>query len=207
MILVDMAPTEHRAATPPRGTRSRYGIAQIEPPQPIFSLSGPLQINSLRSLLRCCASRSDAFSLLLTDYIDSSIACTIFCRPLPTVAICSWHMTGTWTVPNILGSFSSRVTRQPCPYAGPLPILCVMEITLTPAQRAWLEAKVSSGEFASLQEAASAAITEGMATEIDDLAWAKPYVDRAREDVRRGDVLTLQEHRARMAARLNSHEG
>ena len=82
-----------------------------------------------------------------------------------------------------------------------------MEITLTPAQRAWLEAKVSSGEFASLQEAASAAITEGMATEIDDLAWAKPYVDRAREDVRPGDVLTLQEHRARMAARLNSHEG
>jgi antitoxin ParD1/3/4 len=82
-----------------------------------------------------------------------------------------------------------------------------MEISLSPAQRAWLEAKVSSGEFASLQEAASAAITESMATEIDDLAWAKPYVDRAREDVRRGDVLTLDEHRARMAARLGNPEG
>lgn len=78
-----------------------------------------------------------------------------------------------------------------------------MEISLTPAQRAWLEAKVADGEFASLQEAASAAITESMAIEIDDLAWAKPYVDRAREDVLNGDVLTLEEHRLRMAARLD----
>jgi antitoxin ParD1/3/4 len=77
-----------------------------------------------------------------------------------------------------------------------------MEILLTSAQRAWLEAKVAAGEFASLEEAASAAITEGMAAEVDDLAWTKPYVERAREDVRRGDVLTLDEHRARMAARL-----
>jgi antitoxin ParD1/3/4 len=81
-----------------------------------------------------------------------------------------------------------------------------MEISLTSAQRAWLEAKVAKGEFPSLQDAASAAITESMAMEIDDLAWAKPYVDRAREDVARGDVLTLDEHRARMTARLDGHK-
>ena len=86
-------------------------------------------------------------------------------------------------------------------------MLLAMEISLTSAERAWLEAKVSSGEYLSIREAASAAVTESMAAEIDDLAWAKPYVERAREDVRRGAVLTLKEHRACMAARLSNHEG
>lgn len=102
----------------------------------------------------------------------------------------------------MMGMFSSdRVPSVP-----PLTYSVAMEIDLTPAQRAWLEAKVSKGEFASLQEAASAAITESMAMDIDDLVWAKPYVDRAREDVKRGDVLTLEEHRGRMAARLDGHK-
>jgi antitoxin ParD1/3/4 len=35
-----------------------------------------------------------------------------------------------------------------------------------------------------------------------DMAWAKPWVDEARADVARGDVFTLEEHRARNAARL-----
>ena len=38
--------------------------------------------------------------------------------------------------------------------------------------------------------------------ESDDMAWAKPYVDEARADIARGDVITLYEHRARNAARL-----
>jgi antitoxin ParD1/3/4 len=38
--------------------------------------------------------------------------------------------------------------------------------------------------------------------EEDDLAWAKPLVNEALADVARGDVITLQEHEARTAARL-----
>lgn len=36
----------------------------------------------------------------------------------------------------------------------------------------------------------------------DCLAWAKPLVDEARAATGRGEVLTLEEHRARNAARL-----
>jgi toxin ParE1/3/4 len=36
--------------------------------------------------------------------------------------------------------------------------------------------------------------------EPDDMAWAKPLVDEARADIARGDVCTLEGHRARNAA-------
>ena len=38
--------------------------------------------------------------------------------------------------------------------------------------------------------------------EHDDVASAKPYVDEARADIARGDVIPLEEQRARNAARL-----
>ncbi len=38
--------------------------------------------------------------------------------------------------------------------------------------------------------------------ESDDMAWAKPLVDEAIAAVERGDVITLDEHKARNAARL-----
>jgi len=38
--------------------------------------------------------------------------------------------------------------------------------------------------------------------EDDDFAWAKSFIDEAEADIARGDVLTLEEHRARNAARL-----
>jgi len=78
-----------------------------------------------------------------------------------------------------------------------------MQISLTPEQREWLEAKVAAGQFGSIEEAAAAAIADSMAGEIDDMAWAKPYVDEARDAVARGDVLTIEEHRARIAHRLS----
>ena len=78
-----------------------------------------------------------------------------------------------------------------------------MQITLTPEQQAWLEAKVAAGEFGTVEEAAVAAITDSMAGEIDDMAWAKPYVDEARAAAARGEVLTLEEHRTRVARRLS----
>ena len=79
-----------------------------------------------------------------------------------------------------------------------------MEITITPEQRAWLQAKVAAGHFSSIEEAAAAAITDSMAGEVDDFAWAAPYVEEARDAAARGDVLSLEEHRARNAARLDA---
>jgi len=78
-----------------------------------------------------------------------------------------------------------------------------MQITLTPEQQAWLEAKVAAGEFGSVEEAALAAITDSMAGEIEDMAWAKqPYINQARTAAARGEVLTLEEHRARIVRQL-----
>jgi antitoxin ParD1/3/4 len=81
-----------------------------------------------------------------------------------------------------------------------------MTITLHPDQIAWLEARVASGEFASLEEAARRLIDERIAEraleESDDMTWAKPYVDEALAEVERGEVITLEEHEARNDARL-----
>jgi antitoxin ParD1/3/4 len=81
-----------------------------------------------------------------------------------------------------------------------------MTIILTPEQEAWCQAHVAAGAFASVEEAARQLIDERIAEraieEGDDLAWAKPYVDEARAAVARGDVVTLDEHKARNAARL-----
>jgi antitoxin ParD1/3/4 len=83
-----------------------------------------------------------------------------------------------------------------------------MNLTLPPEQQKWLEAQVAAGTFASVEAAAEAAIAAVMAghaeIEADDLEWAAPYVDAARIDVARGDVLTLDEHKARMAARIDA---
>jgi antitoxin ParD1/3/4 len=81
-----------------------------------------------------------------------------------------------------------------------------MTITLTPEQQALLSNYVARGDFSSIEEAARQLIDERIAEraaeESDDLAWAKPFVDEARAAVARGDVLTLDEHKARNAARL-----
>lgn len=81
-----------------------------------------------------------------------------------------------------------------------------ISLSLTPEQQAWLDARVASGDFLSVEEAARQLIEERIAEreaeESDDLAWAKPYVDEALASVERGEGLTLEEHRARNAARL-----
>jgi antitoxin ParD1/3/4 len=87
-----------------------------------------------------------------------------------------------------------------------------MSITLTPEQETWIKAHVATGDFASVEEAARQLIDDRIAElahdeEHDDMAWAKPLVDEARADIARGDVLTLEEHRARNAARLAALRG
>jgi antitoxin ParD1/3/4 len=77
-------------------------------------------------------------------------------------------------------------------------------ITLTPEQEAWVAARVAKGDYASPEAAARDLINAGMADYAgvgeDDLAWVKPYVDEAIAQVERGEVLTLEEHEARIDA-------
>ena len=57
------------------------------------------------------------------------------------------------------------------------------DIVLTPAQEAELARRMENFEH-----------------EQGDLAWAKPYVDEADDEIARGDSVTLEEHEARMDA-------
>jgi antitoxin ParD1/3/4 len=85
-----------------------------------------------------------------------------------------------------------------------------MTITLTPEQMAWIDAHVARGDFPSTEEAVRQLIDERIAErsiEDDDLSWAKPLVDKAVEEAERGDVISLDEHKARNAARLAALRG
>lgn len=81
-----------------------------------------------------------------------------------------------------------------------------MAITLDPDQEARIRTRVASGDFASVEDAARQLIDEApiqrALEEEDDMAWAKPLVDEGIAAFERGDVITLEEHRARNAARL-----
>ena len=82
-----------------------------------------------------------------------------------------------------------------------------MAISLRPEQAAWLETRVASGDFASLEAAVRPFVDDRIAElelEGDDLAWAKPYVDEAIAAVERGESVTLEEHEAKMASDLAS---
>ena len=85
-----------------------------------------------------------------------------------------------------------------------------MTITLTADQEARLGALVASGDFASVEEAARSLLDERLAEremESDDLAWAKPLVDEGLAALERGELMTLEEHKARNAARLAALKG
>ena len=85
-----------------------------------------------------------------------------------------------------------------------------MTITLTPAQEAWLQSHVESGTFASIEAAARQLIDERIAErerEADDLAWAKPLVNEGLAALERGEIMSLEEHKARNAARLAALKG
>ena len=80
-----------------------------------------------------------------------------------------------------------------------------MAITLTAQQEAWIAARVAKGEFSSVEAGVRQLVGERIdeiALEEDDLAWAKPYVDEAIDALERGDVMTLEEHRTRVARAL-----
>jgi antitoxin ParD1/3/4 len=77
-----------------------------------------------------------------------------------------------------------------------------MNITLPAEQRKWLEAEVAAGHFDSIEDAIAAGVAELMSLNSDDLAWARPYVERARASVARGNVISGDEFFKRLARKL-----
>lgn len=85
-----------------------------------------------------------------------------------------------------------------------------MTITLTPEQRDWIEGHVASGEFASVENAARRLLDERIAEReleaFGDISWMKPLVDEALAEVERGEVMSLQNLKMRMSARVATFE-
>jgi antitoxin ParD1/3/4 len=79
-----------------------------------------------------------------------------------------------------------------------------MNIKLPPDQEQWLNARVADGEFASPEAAVQRMISDRMALETDDLAWAKPYVDEARAAIARGEFVSLEDAIADIDAQIAS---
>jgi antitoxin ParD1/3/4 len=77
-----------------------------------------------------------------------------------------------------------------------------MAITLPREQQEWLEAQVAAGYYDSVEEAVASIVAEHMQLDVDDLSWAKPLVDEARESLARGEGMTLDEYKARMTERF-----
>ena len=79
-----------------------------------------------------------------------------------------------------------------------------MTITLRPTQQKWLEEQVEAGRFPSVDDAVAIAVAELMEATDDDLAWAKPYVDEARQAASRGEVVSLEDALADIDAHLDT---
>ena len=85
-----------------------------------------------------------------------------------------------------------------------------MTVTLKPEQETWLKAHVAAGEFASIEDAARQLIDERIADRefgAEDLSWTKPAVDVGLAALDRGEFISLEEHKARNAARLAALRG
>jgi len=79
-----------------------------------------------------------------------------------------------------------------------------MNIRLPPEQQKWLEAQVAAGRYASIDEALAVAVSDLMSVHDDDLAWARPDVDRARASVARGNVISGEAYVDRLNEKLKS---
>jgi antitoxin ParD1/3/4 len=82
-----------------------------------------------------------------------------------------------------------------------------MPITLTPDQEAWLPRGDRRFRFGRRGGAPVARRIAERELEEDDLAWAKPLVDEGLAALERGEVMSLEEHKARNAARLAALKG
>jgi antitoxin ParD1/3/4 len=81
-------------------------------------------------------------------------------------------------------------------------IVLPMSISLPKEQLEWLEAEVAAGHFSSIDEALSLAVAELQSLHENDLTWANPYVDEARDQVARGETLSGNEFFTWLDARI-----
>ncbi len=79
-----------------------------------------------------------------------------------------------------------------------------MNITLPREQQEWLEAQVRAGAYESIDEAVASIVAEFMHLDLNDLDWAIPLVEEGRAALEKEGGLTIEEHRARVAAKLES---
>jgi Arc/MetJ-type ribon-helix-helix transcriptional regulator len=77
-----------------------------------------------------------------------------------------------------------------------------MNIKLPAEQQNWLEDQVAAGRFGSVDDAVTVAVAELMAIDGDDLVWAKPYVDEARAEAARCEVVPIDDALADIDAYL-----
>jgi antitoxin ParD1/3/4 len=80
-----------------------------------------------------------------------------------------------------------------------------MTIHLTVDQEAWIKEHVEAGEFASVEEAVRVLLDERIAQrelEDDDMAWAIPLIEEGLASVETHGEISLEEFKARSAARL-----
>ena len=78
-----------------------------------------------------------------------------------------------------------------------------MSIQLTKEHEDWLLGQVAAGRFSSLEEAVAEAI-DGLKSDGDDLAWAKPLVEEGVAELDRGEAIPAEEVFARIEARLRA---
>ncbi len=79
-----------------------------------------------------------------------------------------------------------------------------MTITLSPEQQRFLEAEVAAGHFSSIEAAVSFAVDQLIPGDLSDLSWAKSYADEARAALARGEYISIDEFRQRLAERIRS---
>jgi Arc/MetJ-type ribon-helix-helix transcriptional regulator len=80
-----------------------------------------------------------------------------------------------------------------------------MTITLTPEQMQWIEEAVAAGQFPSVEDAVRVAVADlKMSLDLENLDWAKPYIEEARRDVARGNVISGDEFLAWLDGRIKT---
>ena len=77
-----------------------------------------------------------------------------------------------------------------------------MAITLPREQQEWLEPQVKAGYYDSIEDAVASIVAEHMQLDIDDMSWARELVEEGRASLEREGGLTLDEHRKRVARKL-----
>jgi antitoxin ParD1/3/4 len=117
-----------------------------------------------------------------------------------------WVERSARAAPPPVGSLrSTHPTTKPC-----LNNEKPLKVTLTPEQIAWIDVRIARGDFPSVEDAVRQLIDERIAErsiEDDDLAWAGPFLDSAIVEAERGNVMSLEEHRAHNRARLAPMRG